>query len=93
MFDSFIVPDPNAALIDISAEYVQQIPEQISEYCISNIEKQTRVARSNNRYSPYDSSSSRSSSVSSVHSHIKFGTYNPMNWTSQVLCIYEFRNK
>jgi hypothetical protein len=90
LFDSFIVPDPNAALIDILAEYVQQIPEKISEYCISNNEKQTRVSRSNNRYSPYDSSSSRSSSV--LFSHIKFGTYNPMNWTLQVLCIYEFRN-
>jgi len=79
-------------LIDISADYVQQIPE----YCISkneNNENQTRVARSDNRYSPYDSPSSRSSSVSSVHSHVKFGTYNPMNWTSQVLYIHEFRNK
>ncbi|XP_050062912.1 uncharacterized protein LOC114119410 [Aphis gossypii] len=85
LFDSFIVPDPNAALIE-SAEYVQQIPEQIPEYCISKNEineNQTRVSRSYNRYSPYDSSSSRSSSVSSVHSHVKFGTYNPMNWTSQ----------
>lgn len=38
----------------------------------------------NNRFSPYTPSSSRSSSISSVHSHIKFGTYNPMDWTSQV---------
>jgi len=47
LFESFIVPDPNAALIDLSAEYVQQIPEQIPECCISKNEineNQTRVS-------------------------------------------------
>jgi len=85
---ALLFPTLIAALIDISAEYVQQIP---AEYCISNNEineKQTRVARSNNRYYPYDSSSSHSSSVSSAHSHVKFDTYNPMNSTSQVPIVH-----
>lgn len=52
MFDNIIAPDPNAALIDISEYYVEQ--KSPAEYSISNY---TAVVP-NNKYSPYNSSSS-----------------------------------
>ncbi|KAE9536178.1 hypothetical protein AGLY_007401 [Aphis glycines] len=65
------------------------VPIQSLEYSVPNknvVKENETIVSPNNRFSPYTSpSSSRSSSIRSTQSHVKFGTYNPTDWTSQTI--------